>query len=158
VKNIIIITSLILLVAGLGILFWPKNNEPQKPLANNQIETIEIIKGLNTCPVCGYDAVSEKGSTCANCSFAINKQEADAEYLEDLNSLIIDRQISYFMPDTLGKTIDFLTPKISKDGYPKNPNWRPLVFESQIYEYQKIMMEVDALLNEAENIETEAQE
>lgn len=140
---------LFVLFAVVAVLFWPKNPEKKEPTDAN-IENIPTIKGLKTCPVCGYDALQEKGGVCQNCQFAINKIEADKEYLDDLNSLIIDRQISYFMPDTLGKAIDFLNPKISKDGYPKNPNWRPLVYESQIYEVQKMILDTEEMVSRGE--------
>ncbi|MBI1185189.1 hypothetical protein GC194_13015 [bacterium] len=154
-KRTILVLAILLVVATLVILFWPqKGSEPVNKQTTAESGTVEIIKGLKTCPVCGYDALTEKGEVCGNCGYAINKQEMEEELLGDINSLIIARQLEFFMPDTLGKPIDFLKPEVSPKGYPKNESWRPKVYESQVFEYQKMLLELENALAPADSSES----
>lgn len=68
--------------------------------------------------------------------------------LADMRSLIIQRQLEYFLPDTLGSPIHFMKPKVSDKGYPKSTNWKPLVYESEVFEYHKVIM----ALKQAQNL------
>lgn len=141
-KRILLIALALILIGGLVFMFWPKKKVVQ--IGNKQVETeIEIIEGLNTCEVCGYDAIETKGSACYNCGYAISDTLIAMEGL-DKKSFLIMKQMEFFMPDTLGTPIDFLNPLVSDKGYPKNPNWRPSVSEYEIFEFQKMMQQIEA--------------
>ena len=143
-KTIAFIVVLLLLIIGISVLFWPKDITYQKNDGNKTEPRTDVITGLSTCDICGYDAIKEKNTPCLNCGVELSNKAITDEMLADKNSYIIQKQLEFFMPDTLGTAIDFLNPKVSVKGYPKNTNWRPMVFESQIYEFQKMILEIDA--------------
>ena len=119
--------------------------EPGKPAETVEaLPEVTMIKGLKTCQVCGYDALEKAGAACLNCDQVLNKQAIEEAMLLDMTSLIIQKQLDYFMPDTLGKPIDFLKPALSPKGYPKNPSWRPKVLENEVFEYHRALLEIQA--------------
>lgn len=118
--------------------------DDRRPTKKESTPAVEVIQGLKSCDICGYLALEKKGAVCGDCGYSINQEMVDAENVSSIEEYIIVKQIEYFMPDTLGSSIDFLSPAISAKGYPKNTNWRPRVYETQIYEIQKAMMEADA--------------
>lgn len=141
-KKGLFIVLLIVVLGGLTIIFWPKPTVVQ--VGNKDVKTeIDVITGLNTCDICGYDALEVKGAACFNCAFAINDEIIAAEGL-DKKSFLIMKQMEFFMPDTIATPIDFLNPLVSDKGYPKNTNWRPSVSEYEIFEFQKMMLQIEA--------------
>ncbi|MGB0430812.1 MAG: hypothetical protein ACPGLV_10085 [Bacteroidia bacterium] len=145
-KKIVIVLLAIIVCGGIVFMFWPNNHpnaETNGSTTDNQ--NIKIITGLKTCEICGYDAVKAPGQACKVCGFIINDSSLNAEGL-DKKSFLAMKQIEYFMPDSLGMSIDFLNPKISYKGYPKSATWRPSVYESEIYDFQKIMFDVETIL------------
>ncbi|MBI3141201.1 MAG: hypothetical protein HYZ16_00080 [Bacteroidetes bacterium] len=145
-RPILIVASLALVTALVAWLVFRSNPSTLVKVeggAKQPKETVEVILGLKTCEVCGYDALKEAGMACMNCGYAINQQTMAQEMLADEHSLVIQYQLDYFLPDTLGSPIHFMKPRVSKKGYPKSATWKPLVFESEVFEYHKVITELE---------------
>lgn len=142
-KHLLLLLALAVTIA-IALYFIPFNQElPTEENVPDKIHA-ELITGLETCAICGYDALDSIAAQCNNCQFILSQEEAEKEGLINRQSLLALRQTEYFLPDSLGQSIDFLAPVVSPQGYPKNPNWRPVVFESDIYEFQKALMMFEA--------------
>lgn len=133
---------LLLLFVIFGVVaFLLLNRDPENGsiTKKDRRDDIEVITGLKTCEVCGYDALEALGDTCRECNLVLTQEEAEKEGVANIRSLLVLHQTTYFMPDSLGQPIEFLEPKVSTKGYPKNPNWRPTIYESDIFEFQKAL-------------------
>ena len=144
VKIKLFLVLAIALIAGIILFLMNRTGggpDVLKPIDN---KPIKVISGLETCQICGYDALDSIGSVCKNCQYSLSKQAAEREGLANVQNLLALRQTEYFIPDSLGQPIDFLKPEVTDEGYPKNPKWRPVVFESDIYEFQKALIMFEA--------------
>jgi len=145
-KKGLIALLLIILVISVALLFLPGKKPqttapPRKERTTPARSDIKVITGLKTCEICGYKALESKGDTCLNCNNVLSNNALQNEGVSTIQELVMIKQIEYFMPDTLGKPIDFMVPVVTDKGYPKNPNWHPKIYESQIYEIQRAMVE-----------------
>ncbi|MCB0737059.1 MAG: hypothetical protein KDC92_06065 [Bacteroidetes bacterium] len=113
---------------------WQKvdDNKPQ----------VEVIKGLQTCPVCGYQAMKDDGTICLNCGKTISTQKAMEEGVST-NDLLMLEQLDYFSRDTVNLIVDLFGPKVTDKGYPKDPNWKPHpnVDAGQVNEFLRIRVD-----------------
>jgi len=146
-KKIALLLIAVILLAGIAYYFMSLPTSPGVKAGSkgdvNSAHQADVKLGLKGCDICGYNALEKKGAICGNCGEEISNKAVQAENLSSIEEYIIIKQIEHFMPDTLGSSIDFLNPSISPNGYPKNSNWRPKVYETQIYEIQKAMLEAD---------------
>ncbi|MFY0674941.1 MAG: hypothetical protein JXQ87_16190 [Bacteroidia bacterium] len=147
-KRIILLLFGLVILGGIIFLFWPKTqgSEASNTKAKNEIK---VITGLKTCEICGYDAIEKRQNPCLNCGLSLNDSIINEEGL-DKQSFLVMKQIELYMPDTLGKEIDFLNPRVSSKGYPKNTNWRPSVSEYEIFEFQKMILKIEAKTDSAQ--------
>lgn len=146
-KRIALLLVFAVVLAGIAYYFMSLPSSPEvkgKSGEGSDSEHLTDVKlGLKGCDICGYNALEEKGAICGNCGEEVNDKAVQAENLSSVEEYIIIKQIEHFMPDTLGSSVDFLNPAISPNGYPKNTNWRPKVYETQIFEIQRAMLEAD---------------
>lgn len=91
---------------------------------------------LLTCPVCGFHTLYGEGDLCKVCNVEVSEDAAALEDYASVKEYIQAEQMMYFLPEKVGEKVDFFAPYPGKEGYRKDPDWKPIVSEQDVLEVQ----------------------
>lgn len=115
----------LLAIAASAAIFWFYTQKPKTWSATEEEKPdIAVITGLETCEVCGYQAVAPGTDSCQNCQVVVNAERVKNSGLTQEAFLQME-QLHYFSSDTVNFEVDLYGPPVTQDGYPKDTLWKP---------------------------------